>query len=239
MHFPHLVPAVFIKRPNRFIAEVRLESGGLAKAFVPTTGRLTGVLKPGCLVLLEKAAQGSQRKTPYTLILAGLTQGGWCCVEAIRANHLFEEAVQNKHLDAFPYEHIEREVSFGKSRLDFRLSNEIERCWIEVKSVTYVENGIGMFPDAPTSRGRKHLLELADLSARGDRVSVVFIAQRDDMVGFIPFDEVDPLFGETLRQVHAQGVEVHAYRCTVSPEKIEIAEEIPVKLSPRSSVEAL
>jgi sugar fermentation stimulation protein A len=231
LYFPHLVPAVFVKRPNRFIAEVRLEAGGLAKAFVPTTGRLTGVLKPGCRVWLAQADPDSTRKTPYTLVLAKLTQGGWCCVEAIRANHLFEEAVQKKGLDAFLYENIEREVSFGKSRLDFRLSKDVERCWIEVKSVTFVEDGVGRFPDAPTSRGRKHLLELADLAARGDRVSVVLIAQREDMVRFMPFDEVDPLFGETLRQVHKHGVEIHAYRCRVNPELIEIAEEIPVDLS--------
>jgi len=101
---------------------------------------------------------------------------------------------------------------------------------VEVKSVTYVEDGIGRFPDAPTARGRKHLGELANLAASGYRASVVFIAQREDARKFAPFEEIDPDFAETLRQVKGKGVEIHAYRCHVSAEHVEIVQALPVDL---------
>lgn len=230
MNFPPLTPGIFIKRNNRFVAGVRLENGRLASAYVPTTGRLTGVLTSGCRVWLE-SAEDPHRRTPFNLILSELQGEGLCSTTAILANRLFEEAIQNRALDAFSYSMIEREVSFGKSRLDFRLSDGDQTCWVEVKSVTFAEDGIGRFPDAPTGRGRKHLLELADLVARGDRASVVFIAQREDAFQFSPFEEIDPQFTQVLRQVNQAGVEVHAYRCVVNTEHIEIVEEIPVNLS--------
>ena len=86
-----------------------------------------------------------------------------------------------------------------------------------------------MFPDAPTSRGQKHLRELAELAALGDRASVVFVAQRADATRFKSHETVDPEFTEVLRQAHAQGVEIHAYRCDMTLKGIEIADEIPVK----------
>jgi sugar fermentation stimulation protein A len=225
--FPELIPATFIKRDNRFTAGVRLKAGGVSTVFVPTTGRLTGVLRSGCRVWLAPAAN-PKRKTRYTLTLAELEEGGLCCTDAAMANRLFAEAQSQGRLRAFPYPNIENEVTFGRSRLDFHLSDDAENCWVEVKSVTYANAGVGMFPDAPTSRGRKHLRELAKLAARGDRASAVFIAMREDAVRFAPFEAVDPVFAATLREVRAQGVEVHAYRCAVSLKKIEVAEEISV-----------
>jgi len=227
--FPELIPAIFIKRDNRFLASVRLLTGEKAAAFVPTTGRLTGALRPGCRAWLAPSSN-PKRKTRYTLVLSELDNGGLCSVNATMANDLVAEALRERNLAAFRYERIEKEVTFGRSRLDFRLLQEDEACWMEVKSVTYAEDGLGKFPDAPTSRGRKHLGELAKLAARGDRASAVFVAQREDVLSFAPFETIDPEFTETLRQVHKEGVEVHAYRCDVSLEKVAIAEEIPVDL---------
>jgi sugar fermentation stimulation protein A len=93
MQFPTLIPATFIKRDNRFIAGVQLETGYLASAFVPTTGRLTGALRPGCRVWLEPA-DDPNRKTAYTLMLTELEQGGLCCVNAIMANRCFTKRDQ-------------------------------------------------------------------------------------------------------------------------------------------------
>jgi len=230
MDFSDLVPAFFAKRGNRFTAGVRLVAGGTSTAFIPTTGRLTGVLTPGCRVWLEKA-ENPKRKTPYTLVLSELPGGGLCSTNAYLANVLFSEAVEKGRLAAFPYETVENEVPFGNSRLDFRLSNPGETCWVEVKSVTFVENGVGMFPDAPTARGRKHLGELEKLVEKGDRASAVFIAQREDALTFAPYEAIDPEFADALRHAVENGVEVHAYRCAVSTERVEIAEEIPVVLS--------
>jgi sugar fermentation stimulation protein A len=229
MKFPELIPGTFIKRDNRFSAAVRLGTGLAAAAYVPTTGRLTGVLRPGARVWLERS-QDPNRRTSYTLVLTELEHGGLCCVNAIMANRLFYQAVAAERLAAFPYNHIEKEVPHGRSRLDFRLSQGEVTCWVEVKSVTYVEDGVGMFPDAPTSRGRRHLETLASLVAGGDRASAVFIAQRSDAQQFTPFEAVDPGFTETLHKVAEAGVDIHAYRCAVDPTGIEILGEMPVCL---------
>ena len=229
MKFPELTPAVFIKRSNRFVAGVRLESGKVSSAFVPTTGRLTGVLKPGCQIWMEPASD-PHRKTPFTMVLAQLDNGGLCSVTAIYANTLVKEALQGGHLAAFPYPQVKNEVPFGNSRLDFRLSNASKVCWVEVKSVTYVQEGVGMFPDAPTGRGRKHLRELAKVIEQGDQASVVFVAQREDAQRFEPYESIDPDFTQTLRQVSEAGVAVHAYRCQVSLDGVNISGEIPVNL---------
>jgi sugar fermentation stimulation protein A len=229
MKFGDLAPATFIKRGNRFTAGVTLDSDGATTAYIPTTGRLTGALRPGCKVWLE-AAENPDRKTPYTLVLSELVGGGLCSVNAYMANWLFKEAMALGALEAFPYPTVEAEVPYGRSRLDFRLSDGEAVCWVEVKSVTYAEDGVGMFPDAPTGRGRKHLGELAKLAAEGHRASVVFIAQREDARRFVPFEQIDPDFTAELRRVSALGVEVHAFRCNVSTEEVVIAEEVPVDL---------
>jgi len=227
--FPDLVPALFLKRSNRFVALVRLEPGETALAHVPTTGRLTNALEPGCRVWLARS-DAPHRKTAYTLILTELPEGGYCAVQAIQANQLFAEAVASGKLKAFDYHQVKAEVTVGESRLDFRLSNHAPVCWVEVKSVTYAAEGVGKFPDAPTGRGRKHLGELARLAASGDRASAVFIAQREDAQTFTPFEEIDPDFANTLREVHRQGVEVHAYRCKITQEEIKIDQEIPARI---------
>ena len=234
MKFPPLVPGIFMKRANRFIADVRLTDGTVLRAYVPTTGRLTGALRSGCRVWLEPA-DGPARKTPFTLVLTELENGGLCSVNAGLANGLFEEAVRTGSLDAFRCDLIKREVTWGKSRLDFRLRQGENVCWVEVKSVTYAENGVGMFPDAPTARGRKHLEELVRLAGAGDSASVVFVAQRPDAACFRPFDAIDPAFAADLRKAQAQGVGVHAYCCEVSTDRIDLTQEIPVDLTPTAS----
>ncbi len=230
MQFPTLIPGNFIRRPNRFTAQVQLESGEWVTAYVPTTGRLTGALRPDCRVWLEYVP-GETRKTHYTLLLSELMDGGLCSVNAALANKLFAESFFQGQLGMFPYDTLTPEVTVKQSRLDFQLSAGDRICWVEVKSVTYASGGTGMFPDAPTGRGRKHLVELADLAAKGDRACAVFIAQRPDAKCFRPFEEIDPDFAETLRQVHLAGVEVYAFRCDVRLSEIKIAKSILVDLS--------
>ncbi len=151
MKFPPLQPGILIERINRFSALVQLDGGKTTTAYVPTTGRLTGALYPGCRVWMEQA-HNPGRKTAFTLLLSELPGGGLCSVKATMANTLFAEAVSAGLLAAFPFTSIEKEVTYGHSRLDFRLSSPETVCWVEVKSVTFVENGMGMFPDAPTYR---------------------------------------------------------------------------------------
>ncbi len=107
MKFGELVPATFIKKGNRFTAGVYLESGGATTAYIPTTGRLTGALRPGCRVWLE-AAENPERKTPYTLVLSELADGGLCSVNAYMANWLFKEAMEMGALEVFPIPKLKR-----------------------------------------------------------------------------------------------------------------------------------
>jgi sugar fermentation stimulation protein A len=128
------------------------------------------------------------------------------------------------------YATVQREVTHGASRLDLRLDAHPEAppCWIEVKSITLVEDGVALFPDAPTTRGRRHLEELADIVGAGERAAAVFVVQRDDPECFSPHPSADPAFAAALREASEAGVEVVAYRCHVTLQGIEIAGSIRV-----------
>jgi sugar fermentation stimulation protein A len=117
------------------------------------------------------------------------------------------------------------------SRLDFRLEGLGGACWVEVKSVTLVEDGVARFPDAPTERGARHLQELARAVEEGDRAAVVFIVQRADAGSFAPNDGADREFGRVLRAAASAGVEVFAWSCRVSRQAIEVARRVPVDLT--------
>jgi sugar fermentation stimulation protein A len=131
------------------------------------------------------------------------------------------------------YDGCKREVRLGESRLDFRLSGPAGVEWVEVKSVTLVEDGIARFPDAPTLRGARHVRELAAAARGGGKAAVVFVIQRSDAQGFVPHDEADAAFGVALREAAGAGVGVYAWTCEVSLREIAIARQIPVELTER------
>ena len=160
-------------------------------------------------------------------------QYGAAVAEALHArlpNALFAEAVTAGLLSEYRSPVIRSEVSFGGSRLDFRLSGPEGVCWVEAKSVTLVVDGIARFPDAPTSRGRRHLLELIDALEQGDRASAVFVVQRSDARSFQPHHQADPEFAEALNLAASAGVEIRAYSCDVTLEAISIRNELLVHL---------
>jgi sugar fermentation stimulation protein A len=222
-----LIPGEFVWRDNRFVAAVRVD-GCLSHAHVANSGRLPGLLEPGKRVYLAEVDKPG-RRTKYDLKLVE-NENILISVDARLPNTLFEEAVRGNQLDTFLYDDVQREVKFGRSRLDFKLSRAGEVCWIETKSVTLVENKIALFPDAPTGRGRKHLHELAKLQKKGVRSCVVFVVQRPDAEVFIPNWAIDTEFAELLGQVSETGVEVRAYLCKVNLDAISIDKEIPVKM---------
>jgi sugar fermentation stimulation protein A len=224
MKYRNLIPGEFVWRDNRFTAAVRINSE-LTHAHIANSGRLPGLLLPGTKVYLTKAGHRN-RRTDYDLKLVFLNDE-FISVDATLPNYLFEEAVINKRLNDFLYTEIHREVSIGKSRIDFLLNRDDEACWVEVKSVTLVEGKIAKFPDAPTKRGRKHLEELRKMVSKGDKASVVFIVQRKDAVLFQPNWSIDPDFSKTLYEAASNDIMVRAYRCRVNLEKIEVSNEIP------------
>jgi sugar fermentation stimulation protein A len=223
-----LVAATFIQRDNRFRATVEV-GGQSVWVHVPNSGRLEELFVPGRPVLLRKADL-PHRKTKYDLALVKLGQG-LVSVDARLPNKLVHEALAAGRMSEFTgYTTIRPEVAYGASRLDFLLEDDEQRCFIEVKSVTLVREGVALFPDAPTQRGQRHVGELAQAVRKGQRAAVVFVVQREDAVIFAPNDEADPVFGQTLRQAARAGVEVYAYLCRVRRDEVALDGSIPVVL---------
>jgi sugar fermentation stimulation protein A len=223
-----LVAGTFIRRDNRFRATVEV-GGQPVWAHVPNSGRLGELLVSGHPVLLRQADL-PHRKTKYDLALVELDRG-LVSVDARLPNKLVHEAIAAGQMPEFiGYETIRREVAYGASRLDFVLEDDERRCFIEVKSVTLVCDGVALFPDAPTQRGRRHVGELAQAVQEGERAAVVFAVQREDATMFAPNDGADPAFGQALREAARAGVEVYAYRCRVSRNEVVLDRPIPVAL---------
>ncbi len=223
-----LVEGTFVERDNRFRATVRIE-GRRAKAHVPNSGRLHELFTPGRPILLAHVP-APHRVTDYDLVMVRLDDQ-WVSMDARLPSRLFHEAVAAGRLDGFAnYTHIEPEVQFGASRLDFRLSNAHETCYVEVKSVTLVEDECGLFPDAPTLRGRRHVRELMDAVTQGHRAAAVFIIQRNDARRFRPHETADPDFARILRQAQGAGVELYAFTCLVAPDSVTVDQSIRVVL---------
>lgn len=225
---PNLVLATFLRRLNRFAALVLLD-GQETLVHVANSGRMRELLEPGRPMLL--APQGRDgRKTAYDLALVDLGHT-LVSADARLPTHLVQEAILEKRLAPFQgFTTVKPETTYGGSRLDFCLSNASRKCLLEVKSVTLVEDDIGLFPDAPTSRGTRHLRALVRALSEGYRASVVFVIQREDAHSFAPNHKADPLFSATLHQAIATGVEAYACRCRVSQWDIRILDEVPVLL---------
>ncbi|MDW7991956.1 MAG: DNA/RNA nuclease SfsA [Anaerolineae bacterium] len=144
---------------------------------------------------------------------------------------LFAEALTEGRLPEWEkVTRVEREVRCGESRLDFRLEGPAGVVWVETKSVTLVEDGVALFPDAPTLRGQRHLVQLTKQVRRGEGAAVVFIVQRPDAEAFAPHARADPAFAACLAEAAAAGVRVYAYACAVSREEIRITWPLPVRL---------
>ena len=228
MELPPLTAGRFVRRDNRFRVTVRV-AGEPVGAHLPNSGRLTELLTPGRLCWLA-GFDNPRRKTRFDLRLVAYA-GTLVSVDARLPNSLFAETVAKGRLEPFRrYACFEREVQYGESRLDFRLEGLESVCWVEVKSVSLVEGRRALFPDAPTSRGARHVRELTEIVCQGERAAVLFLLQRADADVFSPHEERDPEFARALREAVDQGVEAYAYRSWVSPAEIRLLDAIPVDL---------
>ncbi len=226
MKLPLLIAGHFIRRDNRFRITVEIEDEPVA-AHLPSSGRLTELLTPDRLCWLA-SCPSPRRKTRFDLKLVEYA-GVLVSVDARLPNSLFAEALEVGRLAPFQdYAHFKREVRLGNSRLDFRLNKSDGVCWVEVKSVTLVEDGVARFPDAPTVRGARHVRELTAAVSKGKKAAIVFIIQRPDARRFVLHDSADPAFGAVLREATSVGVGVYAWTCEVSQQAIAISRQIPV-----------
>lgn len=227
MKFDRLYQAIFIERLNRFTVLVDL-NGECVEAHMANSGRLKDLLVRGRTVYLVKKDEPN-RKTKFDIVLVSLDTG-LVSVDARLPCDLVEEALNERRLAPFKeYSRFRREVTFGDSRLDFKLENG-RACLLEIKSVTKVKNGTAMFPDAVTARGSRHIRTLLEAKNQGLEAAVAFIVQREDVERFSPDDETDPAFGETLRDAAVRGLGIFAFKCGVSLKEIRIAGPIPVVL---------
>lgn len=193
-------------------------------AHVANSGRLEELFTPGRTVWLKRVSDPN-RITSFDLKLVEY-EGVLVSVDARLPNPLFAEALATGRISGFEYSSVKPEVSRGNSRLDFRLSNANDVCWVETKSVTLVNEGTALFPDAPTERGRKHLAELMDIVDQGEQAAVVFIVQRPDAQRFSANWQADPEFAKTLVMALETGVSIRAFSCQVSLSRIEVSSEI-------------
>ncbi len=225
---PLLIAGRFIRRDNRFRVTVEI-AGEFVAAHLPNSGRLTELLTPDRSCWLAPCP-GPRRKTHLDLKLVEYASV-LVSVDARLPNPLFAEALEAGRLAPFQEcAHFEREVWLDNSRLDFRLSGPDGACWVEVKSVTLVEDGVARFPDAPTTRGARHVRELTAAVRNGENAAIVFVVQRPDALRFTPHDRADPVFGVVLREAAIAGVGVYAWTCEVNRRAITIARQIPVDL---------
>ena len=211
MRYDNVIPAVFIDRPNRFIAHADI--GGHAETVhVKNTGRYAELLRRGAQVWLS-GSDNPARKTAYDLITVKKDSGLLVNIDSQAPN-----AVAREWLDARGYDVVRPEYRYGRSRLDFMMERGAERYLMEVKGCTLERDGIGYFPDAPTERGTKHLRELA--KADGFRPVLMFVIQMDGITQVRGNRETDPSFCKALEDAEKAGVEVIFLPCHVEPDSI-------------------
>ena len=230
---PPLRPARLIKRYKRFLADVITPDGEALTLHCPNTGAMTGCATPGDTVWYS-TSESKTRKYPHTWEVTETQNGAFICVNTLRANQLAKEAIQNGNISELTgYSEMKSEVRYGaeRSRIDLMLQAQGRRdCYIEVKSVTLAEQEQGYFPDAVTERGQKHLRELMNVVAGGERAVMLFAVLHSAITGFSPARHIDAKYAQLLEEAHNKGVEVLAYKAALSAERITLQEPLEVVL---------
>ena len=227
MTYPNSIPARFLSRPYRFVAQVELD-GVETTVHVKNTGRCRELLVPGARVWLVKSDNPS-RKTAYDLV--AVEKGDRLInMDSQAPNAVFGEWAQaGCFVPGLTL--LKPEYKHGDSRFDFYWEAGDRKGFVEVKGVTLEQDGAVYFPDAPTQRGIKHLHGLTTCLDEGYEAAVCFVIQMEQAYFFSPNDETHPAFGEALRQAHAAGVRVLALSCSVTPDSLSISAPVPVRLS--------
>lgn len=225
MKYENILPAVFLARPNRFLAHVELD-GQTVVCHVKNTGRCRELLLPGVRVWVQHCPAPG-RKTAYDLI-AVEKHGAVINVDSNAPNAVFGEWLRAGGLGQT--EEIRPESTHGDSRFDFAFTLNTRPCFAEVKGCTLEEDGVALFPDAPTERGVKHLRGLTRAVSEGYGAYAVFVIQMRQVSRFEPNWATHPAFGEALREARDAGVQVLAFCCEAAPDSLQIAEPVAIRL---------
>lgn len=224
MKYNNIVKGHFIDRPNRFIANCKI-NGKTEVCHVKNTGRCKELLVQGTTVYLQKS-DNPNRKTQYDLIAVQKGE---------RLINMDSQIVNSVALEYVPrlfdkIKFIKPEYTYGNSRFDIYIETETDKIFVEVKGVTLESGGVTAFPDAPTVRGVKHLKELQKAVKEGYKAIALFIIQMNDVKYFEPNRKTHPEFADELKKAAENGVNLLAFDCKVTPHSIEIDKRVPIQL---------
>lgn len=217
--YQNTVPAIFVRRLNRFTAVVLL-NGTSEIVHIRNTGRLENLLVPKAKVTLQKSGNPN-RKTAFDLISVYRPKFKWINIDSLAPNVLMRQHLEQLGV----YECVQPEYTYGESRIDFHMTAQGEHYLTEVKGCTLaddIRSGIGFFPDAPTERGIKHLKELTKAAREGWHCSIDFVIQMNGIHMVFPNDQVQPEFRRNLEQAAMAGVRVIYHSCHVEADRIWI-----------------
>lgn len=224
MRYEKVIPGVFRQRPNRFIAHVQT-AGGLEVCHVKNTGRCKELLTDGARVYLSESSNPA-RKTRFDLV--AVEKGDLLINMDSQAPNKAAAEYMETLLPGLTL--LRPETRFGSSRFDFYAEAAGERWFVEVKGVTLEQEGLCLFPDAPTERGAKHLRELCACMEQGFRACVLFVVQMAGVRGFSPNTKTDPAFSAALCTAAEKGVRLEAADCLVTPDSLTIRQKLPIYL---------
>lgn len=227
----HDATALFRQRPNRFLGVVDIigpKPEQDVDVHIHDPGRLNDILLPGARLLL-RSAKNPARKTKWDLI-AGFCNDHWVLVHSGYHRAITEVILNNDQISPFGVvKKIAAEVTYRHSRLDFLLTQfDDSKIWIEVKGCTLAENGVASFPDAPTTRGRKHLETLIELRESGERAAVIFLVFRQDANIFAPNADIDPLFTKSFHKAVNAGVEIYPLQFSFNGNRVHYLRNLPL-----------
>ena len=225
-----LIKGTFVERPNRFLTIVKV-GNKYFKSHLPDPGRLKEILTPGRELFLRKEKYSKNRKTKYTTVLTNFN-GELVSLISTLPNKFIKECIESNNISFLKGFRIEKqEVKYGKHRFDFLLLNKEKKpFYLEVKSVTFVENSIAKFPDAITERGKKHVQELTKLVKSGFQAGIIFVIQRSDASVFQPMWDRDPVFCTALNKAYNCGVNVWCIKARFTKRDMTFISEIPINL---------
>ena len=224
MTYKNITRGKFLSRPNRFIANVEID-GKQETVHVKNTGRCRELLVPNATVFLEKS-DNPLRKTQYDLV-AVYKDNLLINMDSQIPNDVAFEWLKNGNLFS-KNANIRREVTHNKSRFDFYIEDGNRKIFLEVKGCTLEQDGIAMFPDAPTERGVKHIEELIGCLEEGFEAYILFVIQMKGPKVFKPNDNTHKAFGDALRKAYESGVRILAYDSIVTPNSIKIDKEVKI-----------
>ncbi|MGC9517319.1 MAG: DNA/RNA nuclease SfsA [Methanomicrobiales archaeon] len=231
MIIDNLIEGYFVERPNRFL--ILFEAGGeVHKAHLKDPGRLKELLIPRVKLLIRPVTNKTNRKTKYDVI-AVLHENKWVLINSGFHSAIAANLIESKTINELNNYSIEkREYTYGKSRIDFLLSDNKNKMLLEVKGCTLVEDGLALFPDAPTLRGKKHVEELISSIKDSFSAAILFLIMREDAKKFSPNYEMDPEFSNTLKMAFKKDVKILAYsfKVILKKDKLEIEPFKPIKV---------